>query len=176
MRSDFATTMRSVQSRLAALESPALAPATTLRREVTEEQEDVPDDCSSGDEAISPDPHPLDYDPHDPSLDYSSSRDDLSTTSLAPSFTSDTQPEQEDPQLEFFFFPEETGFNDDGIQYRGYYISFDSGEVECSKIQDQEAFTPNMLTQVVRFLPDRSERVLPVPEASCSNIGKTFDP
>ena len=108
MRSDFATTMRSVQFRLAALESPAPAPATTIRREVTEEQEDEdepdrPDDCSSGDEAVSPDPHPLDYDPHHPSLDYSSSRNDLSTTSLVPSLTSDTQPEQENPLKEFFF-------------------------------------------------------------------------
>ena len=174
MRSDYATTMRSVQSRLAALESPAPAPATTIRREVTEEQEDEdepdrPDDCSCGDEAVSPDPHPLDYDPHHPSLDYSPSRDDLSTTSLAPSLTSDTQPEQEDPQKEFFFFPEETGFNDDAIQYRGYFISYDSGDVECSKIQGQEAFSPIKLTPAVRFLLNRSERVRPVPEASCSN-------
>ena len=38
-----------------------------------------------------------------------------------------------------------------------------------AKVQGQKAFTPIKLTPAVRFLLDRSERVQPVPEASCSN-------
>ena len=53
--------------------------------------------------------------------------------------------------------------------YRGYFISFVSGEVECAKIQSQEAFAPLKLTSAVRFLLDQSERVQPAPEASSSN-------
>ena len=69
----------------------------------------------------------------------------------------------------FFFFPEETAFKDDGIQYRGYFISYNGGDVECAKIQGQEAFAPINMTPVVRFLLNRSERVQPTPETTGTN-------
>ena len=79
----------------------------------------------------------MDYDPHNPSLDYSHSQEDTSLPSQAPSFSSESSQDPEDSQ-EFFFFPEETGFTDEGIKYRGYFISYDSGDVEYAKVQGQK--------------------------------------
>ena len=172
MSQDFVASPGSVQSRLTTLESPARIVQPVEREEVTDEEDGSghsgSDRGSSGDEAENPEPHPMDYDPHRPSLGLCSTYEAPFTSSLTPSLSSDSQQEPEDSQKEFFFFPEETGFTDDGIQYRGYFISFDSGEVECSKIQGQEAFAPLIITPAVRFLLDQSEWVQSAPEASSS--------
>ena len=140
MHQDFVASLGSGQSRLTVLESPARIAQPVEREEVTDEEDGSghsgSDHGSSGDEAENPEPHPIDYDPHRPSLDLCSTYEAPSTSSLTPSLSSDSQQEPEDSQKEFFF-PEETGFTDDGIKYRGYFISFDSGQVECSKIHSR---------------------------------------
>ena len=58
----------------------------------------------------------MDYDPHNPSLDYFLPKDADSPPSHTPTFWSEPVQEAEQPtQKDFYFFPEESGFTDEGF-------------------------------------------------------------
>ena len=113
--------------------------------------------------------YPLDYDPHNPSLDYSPFEEMDSLPSHTPSFGSEpAQKAGQSYQKVFYFFPEESSFTDEGIEYRRHFISHDSGNLECSKIQGRETFAPITITPAVWYLLERPELVRQSLESSGS--------
>ena len=133
---------RSLHARLNALESSSL-------EKVSEIQPEAPftADLSSGEEKYSLAKESLENESHHSSCYFPPS----STPSL--SHLKDDSREDRD----FYLFPQDTTFTNEGVEYNSVVIPYDSGALEFAKIQGQEAFTPVCITPAVSLLLDHSE-------------------